>query len=109
MPYEAAITRIELARVLTAAGRPEDARKSRALGEQRLRELRAVDGAPPLLTTRELAVLQLVAEGLSNPDIGRRLVISTHTVHRHVSNIMRKLDAGSRAAAVARAAQLGLF
>ena len=109
VPYEAAITRIELARVLAAAGRPEDARKSRALGEQRLRELRAVDGAPPLLTTRELAVLQLVAEGLSNPDIGRRLVISTHTVHRHVSNIMRKLDAGSRAAAVARAAQLGLF
>jgi DNA-binding NarL/FixJ family response regulator len=54
-------------------------------------------------------VLQLVAEGLSNPDIGRRLVISTHTVHRHVSNIMRKLAASSRAAAVARAAQLGLF
>ena len=108
-PYEAAIASIELARVLTAAGRPEDGRKSRALGEQRLRELRAVDGAPALLTTRELAVLQLVAEGLSNPDIGRRLVISTHTVHRHVSNIMRKLAASSRAAAVARAAQLGLF
>ena len=54
-------------------------------------------------------MLQLVAEGLSNPDIGRRLVISRHTVHRHVSNIMRKLAVGSRAAAVARAAQLGLF
>ena len=108
-PYETAIARIELARVLAAAGRPEDGRTSRALGEQRLRELRAVDGAPALLTARELAVLQLVAEGLSNPEIGRRLVISTHTVHRHVSNIMRKLAAGSRAAAVARAAQLGLF
>ncbi len=66
-------------------------------------------GVPAILTKRELAVLQLVAEGLSNPDIGRRLVISTHTVHRHVSNIMRKLAAGSRAAAVARAAKLGLF
>ena len=108
-PYETAIARIELARVLAAAGRPEDGRTSRALGEQRLRELRAVDGAPALLTARELAVLQLVAEGLSNPEIGRRLVISTHTVHRHVSNIMRKLAAASRAAAVARAAQLGLF
>ena len=54
-------------------------------------------------------MLQLVAEGLSNPEIGRRLVISTHTVHRHVSNILRKLSVGSRAAAVARAAQLGLI
>jgi ATP/maltotriose-dependent transcriptional regulator MalT len=108
-PYEAAVTRIELARVLVAAGRAEDAAKSRALGEQRLRELRAVDGAPALLTRREVAVLQLVAEGLSNPEIGRRLVISTHTAHRHVANIMRKLAVGSRAAAVARAAQLGLF
>jgi LuxR family transcriptional regulator, maltose regulon positive regulatory protein len=108
-PYEAAVTRIELARVLAAAGRPEDAMKCRTLGEERLRELRAADGVPAILTKRELAVLQLVAEGLSNPDIGRRLVISTHTVHRHVSNIMRKLAAGSRAAAVARAAQLGLF
>ena len=107
-PYEAAMTRLVLARVLVAAGRPEDAMKSRALGEERLRELRA-DGAPAILTKRELAVLQLVAEGLSNPDIGRRLVISTHTVHRHVSNIMRKLATGSRAGAVARAAKLGLF
>jgi LuxR family maltose regulon positive regulatory protein len=108
-PYEAAMARIELARVLDAAGRSADATRSRLLGEERLRELRAPDGAPPVLTKRELAVLQLVAEGLSNPDIGRRLVISKHTVHRHVSNIMRKLAAGSRAAAVARAAQLGLF
>ncbi|MDX6629069.1 MAG: hypothetical protein QOH00_1315 [Gaiellales bacterium] len=108
-PYEAAVARIELARVLAAAGRADDAAKSRALGEQRLRELRAVDGTSALLTKRELAVLQLVAEGLSNPEIGRRLVISAHTAHRHVSNIMRKLAVGSRAAAVARAAQLGLF
>ncbi|MDP9259782.1 MAG: LuxR C-terminal-related transcriptional regulator [Actinomycetota bacterium] len=108
-PYEAAMARIELARILEAAGRTEDARACRALGEERLRELRTDDAAPTVLTRRELAVLQLVAEGLSNPDIGRRLVISTHTVHRHVSNIMRKLAAGSRAAAVARAAQLGLF
>lgn len=108
-PYEAAMTRIQLARVLIAAGRPADAMGFRALGEEGLRELRATAGTPTLLTTRELEVLQLVAEGLSNPEIGRRLVISAHTVHRHVSNIMRKLSAGSRAAAVARAAQLGLF
>jgi DNA-binding NarL/FixJ family response regulator len=102
------MARIELARVLNAGGRADDALKSRALGEQRLRELRA-NGAPAVLTKRELAVLQLVAEGLSNPEIGGRLFISTHTVHRHVSNILRKLDASSRAAAVARAAQLGVF
>jgi LuxR family maltose regulon positive regulatory protein len=108
-PYEAATTHIALARVLSAAGRPADAERARAHGEERLRELRAQDGQPAVLTKREIAVLQLVAEGLSNPEIGRRLVISTHTVHRHVSNILRKLSAGSRAAAVARAAQLGLI
>jgi LuxR family transcriptional regulator, maltose regulon positive regulatory protein len=108
-PYEAATTRIALARVLDAAGRSADADRARTHGEERLRDLRAQDGAAAVLTRREIAVLQLVAEGLSNPEIGRRLVISTHTVHRHVSNILRKLSAGSRAAAVARAAQLGLI
>ena len=108
-PYEAATTRIALARALAAAGRTEDAVRARDLGEARLRELRERDGGPALLTRREIAVLQLVAEGLSNAEIGRRLVISTHTVHRHVSNILRKLSVVSRAAAVARAAQLGLI
>ena len=54
-----------------------------------------------MLTPRELDVLKPVAQGLSNPDIARRLVLSEHTVHRHLANILRKLGLSSRAAAAA--------
>jgi DNA-binding NarL/FixJ family response regulator len=59
------------------------------------------------LTARELEVLALVADGLTDPQIAQRLVISEHTVHRHVSNILVKLSCSSRAAAVKRAAAAG--
>jgi DNA-binding NarL/FixJ family response regulator len=68
----------------------------------------SVDDANPL-TVREREVLDLVAEGLSNRDIGRRLVISTKTASVHVSNIMAKLAAGSRTEAVAVARRNGLL
>jgi len=64
--------------------------------------------AAAVLTPREFDVLKLVAQGLSNPDIARRLVLSEHTVHRHLANILRKLDLSSRAAAAAWAARTGL-
>jgi predicted ATPase/DNA-binding CsgD family transcriptional regulator len=60
------------------------------------------------LTPRELDVLKLVAEGLSNADIAQRLVLSEHTVHRHLANILGKLDLSSRAAAAAWAVRTGL-
>jgi len=60
------------------------------------------------LTLREREVLRLVAEGMSDGDIAERLVLSPHTVHRHVSNILRKLGLHSRAAAAAHAARAGL-
>jgi DNA-binding NarL/FixJ family response regulator len=60
------------------------------------------------LTARELEVLGLIAQGLTNAGIADRLVISEHTVHRHVSNILGKLDAPTRSAASALAAQHGL-
>jgi LuxR family transcriptional regulator, maltose regulon positive regulatory protein len=65
--------------------------------------------AVTVLTPRELDVLKLVAQGLSNPDIARRLVLSEHTVHRHLSNTLRKLDLPSRAAAAAWGARNGLL
>jgi pimeloyl-ACP methyl ester carboxylesterase/DNA-binding CsgD family transcriptional regulator len=60
------------------------------------------------LSGREREVLRLVAEGLSDSDIADRLVLSPHTVHRHVANIRRKLGLRSRSAAAAAAARAGL-
>jgi DNA-binding NarL/FixJ family response regulator len=60
------------------------------------------------LSPRERDVLRLVAVGLSDADIARQLVLSPHTVHRHVANILRKLKLHSRAAAAAHAGRAGL-
>jgi pimeloyl-ACP methyl ester carboxylesterase/DNA-binding CsgD family transcriptional regulator len=59
------------------------------------------------LTRREAEVLRLVAAGLSNREIASSLVLSEHTVHRHVANILRKLAQSSRAAAAASATRAG--
>jgi ATP/maltotriose-dependent transcriptional regulator MalT len=120
MPFEAARARIELATLLAAAGRTTDAAAElertgevlSALGAEgeaaRARRLLAAythDRGLTPLTRRELEVLGLVAEGLTNRQIAERLVVSEHTVHRHVTNILRKLDLPSRAAAAAYAAR----
>jgi len=60
------------------------------------------------LTEREHEILSLMAEGLSNPEIATRLFVSRSTVKFHVSNILSKLEAGSRTEAVAMAIQRGL-
>jgi DNA-binding CsgD family transcriptional regulator len=57
------------------------------------------------LTTTEAKVAELVAEGLSNPEIARRLFVSRHTVHTHVSHILAKLGLGSRVELAAAAAR----
>jgi DNA-binding NarL/FixJ family response regulator len=51
------------------------------------------------LTAREIEVLQLVAEGLSDADVAERLVVSPRTVHSHLRSIYRKLGVSSRSAA----------
>lgn len=55
------------------------------------------------LTRREVQVLRLIARGLGDREIAAELVLSEHTVHRHVSNILAKLGLPTRAAAVAHA------
>jgi two-component system nitrate/nitrite response regulator NarL len=60
------------------------------------------------LTARELEVVQLLAEGLTNRRIGERLGISEHTAKFHVNSILGKLSASTRSEAVAQAARLGL-
>jgi pimeloyl-ACP methyl ester carboxylesterase/DNA-binding CsgD family transcriptional regulator len=69
----------------------------------------AGEPAALLLSAREREVLTLVARGLSDREIAEQLILSHHTVHRHVANIRHKLGSGSRTAAVAEAARLGLL
>ena len=64
-------------------------------------------GSP--LTSRETEVLRLVATGMSNREIASTLVLSEHTVHRHIANILRKLAQSSRAAAATQAARAGII
>ena len=124
-PYEAALAGLELATSLLAAGRPDAARREAGSALDRLVELganaaaeqarRLVDAAagdgPPLreITRREHEVLCLLTEGLTNRQIAERLTVSEHTVHRHVTNILRKLDLPSRTAAAAYAARAELL
>jgi DNA-binding CsgD family transcriptional regulator len=131
-PFETGRARVELARVMGALGRPEAAvdEVRRAIDDLtplgarlELARARAVldtlttsptaashgPGDATGLTTRQIEILRLIATGLNNQAIGERLFISEHTVHRHVANILTKLDVSSRSAAVARAGQLGLL
>ncbi len=69
--------------------------------------------APPVeesrtLTARELEVMQLLAHGLSNGEIGARLYISETTAKFHVGNILRKLGVSRRTEAVYEASKRGL-
>jgi DNA-binding CsgD family transcriptional regulator len=118
-PYETARSRVSIGLACRALGDEETAvlelEGARAAFERlgaapdlaRLDSLtgRAADVAAHGLTARELEVLRLVAAGKSNREIASELVISEHTVARHVQNIFGKLRVSSRAAAGAFAFQ----
>jgi LuxR family maltose regulon positive regulatory protein len=61
------------------------------------------------LSQREIEVLHLICDGYSNQEIAGRLVLSLHTVKKHISNIFRKLSVTSRTQAIARARELKLL
>ena len=71
-----------------------------------LRDGRTGDAAG--LSAREIEVLRLVAAGKTNQAIAAELFLSDRTVERHVSNILAKLDVGSRTAAAAYAFERGI-
>ena len=133
-PYEVARARIDLAHALASQSRTDEAALEARRAIDVLTELKAgleisrahllleslaeparVDGAGERgrsdggLTSRELEVLRLVADGLTNQAIAEKLFVSDHTVHRHLANILNKLSVSSRAAAVAQAARRGLL
>jgi len=131
-PFETGRARIELARVLGALGRADAARDEARRAIEDLTPLAASlelararvqfdslsarpDAPAPAaadakgLTPRQVEILRLISTGLNNQAIAERLFISEHTVHRHVANTLTKLNASSRAAAVAQAGRLGLL
>jgi len=80
-------------------------------GADRHREESAPGSRRPLaepLTQREVEVLRLLAQGQSNPDVARALVIARPTAKTHVEHIIRKLGVSDRTQAVVRAIDLGL-
>ncbi|WP_367319259.1 LuxR C-terminal-related transcriptional regulator [Streptomyces sp. HUAS ZL42] len=122
VPYEAAQVRMTLAAADRDAGDAEGARMELRAAWQAFEQLGAAPDArraaalladarrpqPGGLTEREIQVLRLVAAGRTNRTIAEELVISEHTVARHLNNIFAKLDVSSRAAATAYACTHGL-
>ncbi len=125
-PFEEARARLELARSLAALGRAEQASRECQSAIETLDEIGAVKESeraasllhqidplalrqpPPQdeagLSRRELEVLALLAQGLSNQEIATSLVLSVRTVERHISTIYEKLGAAGRAARAAASA-----
>jgi LuxR family maltose regulon positive regulatory protein len=131
-PFEAARTRVELGRTLSALGRDTAATEEILTAARTLNQIGASHAARQAqalarglhnssgggkkrtnllhgLTGREIEVLALTGQGLTNREIAIRICRSEHTVHRHVANILAKLGLPSRAAAASFAAKHGLL
>jgi DNA-binding CsgD family transcriptional regulator len=120
LPYEAARARARYGEALRAAGDEDGARLEFRAAHATFERLgatpdatasdRSLGGAayPSGLSAREVEVLRLVAAGKTNRDIAVELVISEHTVGRHLQNIYAKLGVSTRAAATAFAFEHGL-
>lgn len=72
-----------------------------------IRARREVNG--PMLTDRELEILRMISEGMSLPDIAKKLFLGVTTVKTHVQHLYEKLEVSDRAAAVAAAMRRGLI
>ncbi len=121
LPYETARARMLYGVAVRRAGHAEDARlelRAALAAFERLGAVADADQAAKLLaeraalprglTEREAQILRLVAAGRINREVAAELVISEHTVARHLQNIFAKLEVPSRAAAAAFAVEHGL-
>jgi DNA-binding NarL/FixJ family response regulator len=121
-PYEAARVRVLLARASHVLGDDDSARLELDVARATFQELGAapdlagLDREPSAaapratagLTPRELEVLRLVTTGRTNHEIALELVVSDHTIRRHLQNIFAKIGVSSRAAATAFAFEHGI-
>ena len=127
MRLDAGSARLDLGEALAASGETELAVnevRAASLGFEKVGAVRQADRADALLrslgergrvgpkgvgrlTRRELEVLELLSEGLTNAEIAQRLFISTKTAGNHVSNILMKLNLRSRTEAAAHVLRLG--
>ena len=118
LPFEEALAHADLARALQALERHEPAHAQARTAAETFERLGATvevgrartlleegsvtdDATKGVLSPREAEVLRLVARGASNQQIADELVVSPHTVRRHVSNLLTKLEVSSRTAAAA--------
>jgi DNA-binding CsgD family transcriptional regulator len=121
LPHEAARARMLLGRASRAAGDEERARRELEAARAGFARLGAVPderraaallarapAGPAGLSAREVQVLRLVAAGRTNRQVAAELVLSEHTVARHLQNAFGKIGVSSRAAAVAYAVEHGL-
>jgi DNA-binding NarL/FixJ family response regulator len=100
--------------VLAAVAEGADTSGAQTIGEAAGKRLRSLGvrtwqrgaGATAVLTDREHAIAQLIAEGASNPEIARKLFLSRKTVERHVSNVLKKTGTRNRAELAARVPEL---
>ncbi|GAA2289451.1 response regulator transcription factor [Actinomadura luteofluorescens] len=99
-------TRDQLVDAVRAAARGETVLAHR-VAEKLVARMRRPE--PAALTAREIEVLRAVADGLSNAEIGRRLVITEATVKTHLLRVFAKLDVGDRTHAVVVAMDRGLL
>jgi ATP/maltotriose-dependent transcriptional regulator MalT len=126
-PFERALTLLAMAELRAAIGEVDEAlhlideivsiceplgarptlERARSLSD-RLTVPHVRSRHPAGLTGREVEVLRLIAQGMTDREIAEVLFISHHTVMRHVSHILQKLDVDSRSAAAATAVRLGL-
>lgn len=120
LPVELARARVVRGAAARLVGEPDMARLDLAAAGETFRSLGAepehrqvaallADTTPSPLSARETEVLRLVARGDTNKEIAAELVVSEHTVARHLSNIYTKLGVGSRSAATAFAVEHALI